>query len=197
VPREGILVNNPLERINKESYGKKDTMETVGRLQYHQQVNESKMIGVDIIGEGRGCYDRLYEISRALKDHGKPSFETYEIDFRLQAEDLEQFFNLRAQIYWRLRTMIKEQKLPIPDDPILHGQLCSIKYKFVGGRTGTKIQIESKADIKKRLGASPDDADTYAMGIWMYRFAPVTEKKQPDFMTKYKEPVGQGSAMSA
>lgn len=186
-----------LERIRKESYGKKDTMETVGRLQYHQQVNESKMIGVDIIGEGRGCYDRLYEISRALKDHGKPSFETYEIDFRLQAEDLEQFFNLRAQIYWRLRTMIKEQKLPIPDDPILHGQLCSIKYKFVGGRTGTKIQIESKADIKKRLGASPDDADTYAMGIWMYRFAPVTEKKQPDFMTKYKEPVGQGSAMSA
>jgi hypothetical protein len=30
----------------------------------------------------------------------------------------------------------------------------------------TKLLIESKEDIKKRLGHSPDRADAYVMGLW-------------------------------
>lgn len=185
-----------LKVVNKEAYGKKDTMETVGRLQYHQQLNESSMIGVDVIATP-GVYDRLYEIARALKEQGKDSFEVYDIDFRLASSEPEKFFNLRAEIYWYLRQMIKEQKCPVPDDPLLHGQLCSIKYKFVGGKTGTKIQIENKNDIKKRLGVSPDFADTYAMGIWLYQHVPVRVKK-PRWIDDYKSSnQRQGSHMGA
>ena len=42
-------------------------------------------------------------------------------------------------------------------DQKLRGQLCTPTYEFRNGR----ILIESKADIKKRLGNSPDRADAY------------------------------------
>ena len=47
-------------------------------------------------------------------------------------------------------------------DPKLVGQLCSPKYEFRSG----KILIESKADIKKRLGSSPDRGDAYVNGLY-------------------------------
>jgi len=47
-------------------------------------------------------------------------------------------------------------------------QLCTIRYRY-NEKTG-KLLVESKADIKKpkRLGCSPDDADTYVIALWAY-----------------------------
>lgn len=174
-----------LEVKNTEIYGKRDTMETVGRLQYHIQTNESDMVGTDVIATP-GVHDRLYEISKSLREQDKPSFSPYPIDFRCKPDD-ESFFNLRAEVYWKGSRMIKNRACPIPDDVQLHGQLCSIKYKFMGGRTGTKIQIESKDEIKKRLGMSPDKADTFMMGLWLYNICPVKIKNRPGWIDQYKE----------
>ncbi|MHC5083863.1 MAG: hypothetical protein ACYTET_08010, partial [Planctomycetota bacterium] len=51
-------------------------------------------------------------------------------------------------------------------DVKLKGQLTTPTYEFRNG----KILIESKADIKKRLGCSPDRADCYVNGLYGLQF---------------------------
>lgn len=184
-------------RVDKsEKYGKKDTMETVGRLLYHQQKNSSRLIGIDEIAVGSGATDRLREIVNEIIESER-KYAIHAIDFRAQSSQPDMFLNLRAEIYWNLRSMIKDAQCALPDDQRLHGQICSIKYKFVGGgKLGTRIKIESKEDIKKRLGFSPDEADTYAMGLHILPFTPIDKKRS--WRDKYKQDINAGSShMSA
>ena len=51
-------------------------------------------------------------------------------------------------------------------DVKLKGQLTTPTYEFRNG----KILIESKSDIKKRLGNSPDRADAYVNGLYALGF---------------------------
>ena len=48
----------------------------------------------------------------------------------------------------------------------LKGQLATPTYEFRNG----KILIESKSEIKKRLGSSPDRADAYVNGLYALQF---------------------------
>ena len=52
------------------------------------------------------------------------------------------------------------------NDTQLKGQLSTPVYAFRNG----KILIEPKADIKKRLGRSPDRADAYVNGLYALQF---------------------------
>ena len=159
--------------VGDESYGKKDTMETVGRIMFHALKNKSTVIAVDPIGMP-GIADRLREVigEAGLK------IMVIEVDFREKSSNPDQWFNLRAEVYWHARNLAKNKKCSCPDDPQLHGQLCATKYKFMGGgKLGTRIKIESKDDIKKRLGFSPDKADAYVIGLWVQRYA-VVDKRQ-------------------
>ena len=68
------------------------------------------------------------------------------------------FYNLRAQLYWRLREALHPKSglgLAIKRSSAVKAQLTAHRWKLKGGR----ILIESKEDIKDRLGASPDEAD--------------------------------------
>jgi hypothetical protein len=156
-----------------EQYGKKEYMETVGRLQHLALKNFSSLIAVDMIGEGREVYTRLREIC----DSSRQIFNVHGVDFRsTQGVDQEAFLNKRAEVYWYARTMIKEQNVIIPDDDALHAQLCAIKYKFVGGgKRGLRIKIEDKDEIKKRLGFSPDKADSYVIGLYSLQYAEIPQ----------------------
>jgi hypothetical protein len=73
------------------------------------------------------------------------------------------FVNIRAFAYWYLRDMFdpkQKQNLQLPKDPELLADLTAPRYKAVPGG----IQLESKEDLVKRLGRSPDcgDAVVYA-----------------------------------
>ena len=52
------------------------------------------------------------------------------------------------------------------NDVKLKGQLTTPTYAFRNG----KILIESKSEIKKRLGNSPDRADAYVNGLYALGF---------------------------
>lgn len=74
------------------------------------------------------------------------------------------FANMRAECWWRLREALDPEygtNLAIPDDPQLVADLCSPKWTTRNG----KVVIESKADIKKRLGRSPDRGDAVALAL--------------------------------
>jgi hypothetical protein len=77
------------------------------------------------------------------------------------------FGNIRALAYWRFRELLDpdreladgEEPPEIPPDPELFTDLTSPKFEARGGR----IFIESKADIHKRIGRSPDSGDAVVL----------------------------------
>lgn len=80
------------------------------------------------------------------------------------AEDIRLFQNRRARDWWNVRRKLELGQLPLLPDETLLAQLTSIRKKFM--KTSEKICIESKQDLKDRLGkdASPDRADVIVMG---------------------------------
>lgn len=78
-----------------------------------------------------------------------------------------EFLNLRAESWWRLREDLDPANSPeieLPPDVRLQAQLTAPKWKL----KGVKIQVESKDEIRKRLGSSTDDADAVIMA-WFGR----------------------------
>lgn len=72
------------------------------------------------------------------------------------------FVNRRAEINWRFREALDPQSgenIALPPDPGLAAELGMACWKM----TRQGIQIESKEDIIKRLGRSPDKADAVFM----------------------------------
>jgi len=76
------------------------------------------------------------------------------------------FVNKRAEWYWKMREALdpdKGEDLALPPDRELRSDLCAPRWKL----TTRGIQVESKEDIKGRIGRSPDcgDAVVYANAI--------------------------------
>lgn len=69
------------------------------------------------------------------------------------------FVNLRAEIQWGFREALDPEsgeELALPDDPELLSDLTAATFKV----TARGIQVESKEDIKERIGRSPDKGDS-------------------------------------
>ncbi len=69
------------------------------------------------------------------------------------------FANQRAEATWRMRELLNPENtdtVALPPDPQLRADLAAYRWKLMSGGV---ILVESKADIKKRLGRSPDDGD--------------------------------------
>jgi len=128
----------------------KDTMFIAERLAWYNAIYKPEYINVDAIGIGQGVCDRLdqLEIPCNRVVAGEPAFNP------------EKFINMRAEMYWHFRSLLKKEIIDIPDDSILHGDLASVRYEISGDR---KIKIESKREMKKRTGKSPDYADCFVM----------------------------------
>lgn len=82
------------------------------------------------------------------------------------AEDIRMFANKRSRDWWHLRRIMEVDGVSIVDDEdeTLVNQLASVQFDY---NPKEKIQIESKKDMRKRLGdgASPDRGDNLVMGL--------------------------------
>jgi len=78
------------------------------------------------------------------------------------------FANLRAKMYWNFRKALDPAKtqepIALPVGDRILAQLTAARWR---PRTG-RILIESKEDIRERLGSSPDEADAMVMA-WHVR----------------------------
>lgn len=70
------------------------------------------------------------------------------------------FANLNAEAYWGLRSRFYEGRIMIPNDPVLIGQLSSIRYFH---KPDMRLGIESKEDAVKRGLRHRDRADGVMM----------------------------------
>ncbi len=145
-------------RIKEELiFGKKDLMYTANMLHCLSRKYDNALIVVDVCGLGAGLVDRLIEMGDNVLG----------IDNASRADEPEKYFNKRAEIWCAAGDAFAGGDVELRNiDPKLKGQLATPTYEFRNG----KILIESKADIKKRLGNSPDRADAYVNGLYALQF---------------------------
>jgi hypothetical protein len=130
-------------------------------------------INIDVIGVGSSGYDSL-----AYHEAGEGRYlNVVGVNFAAgtSARDRSGMLamrNIRAEVYWGLREALDPEKgddLALPDDPELLADLVAPRWKL----SASGIQIESKDDIKARLGRSPDCGDAVTLahygsyGSWM------------------------------
>lgn len=137
-----------------------DTMSTTGRV--IGAVGDTKAIPiVDVLNMGAGVVDRLREL-------GKPviAFNASKRSKRKDSSNSFGFVNCRADAWWRMRELLHPESLAeiaLPPDDKLIGDLTAPTWKVM---SGGNIQIESKDDIKKRIGRSTDDGDAVIQAFW-------------------------------
>jgi hypothetical protein len=131
-----------------------DTQELANWVQLVARENNAKKIYIDDIGSGSGVVDR----TRVL---GLPVIA---VNFSRAAMQRQRFANLRAEAYWRLRELLREGKLSLPNDGMLTGDLTAPHYS---PDPYGRILIESKDDIRERIKRSPDSADALALTFVM------------------------------
>jgi hypothetical protein len=110
---------------------------------------------VDTVGVGHGIGLHLADLSFDVR-----SFKAGAV-----AMDSEQFLNAKAESYFRLRDMYKENYVshfPEALDEDTEAQLCAIEYREL---SRGQIQVEPKEDARKRGVASPDRAEAEIMAF--------------------------------
>jgi len=135
------------------TYAKAETMETTGHVAGVLHANRGEAV-VDVVGLGAGVVDRLREMRLAVV-----AFNAAGRSDHLDRSGELGFVNRRSAAWWNLREMLDPAFDPVvalPPDEELLGDLVTPMYRVV---SGGRIAIESKDDIRKRLGRSTDKGD--------------------------------------
>lgn len=116
-------------------------------------------IHIDVIGVGASPYDVLVEASQPI----------YGINVAEKATGRDRsgrlgFFNLRSQTWWDMREALDpdiENGICLPPDPELLKELCAPRWEL----SGMTIKVESRDEIVKRVGRSPDRASALVLAL--------------------------------
>jgi hypothetical protein len=130
-----------------------DGVDVGGRVaELCKQVGNVMCIAYDAVGNGADLDSTLRRIP------GLP--QLLPVMWGIPAGDDKQYFNQRAEAWGRMRDWLKAGE--IPDDDELCDQLTSLDYAYDGAY---RIQLQSKKDMKKNGGKSPDKADSLALSF--------------------------------
>jgi hypothetical protein len=145
-----------------ERVAKQDTMTTALRLAHRLDNNVQSYAVVDVIGVGAGVVDRLRELGRTVV-----AFSAAARTDAMDSTGEFTFPNVRSAAWWHLRELLDPSnpatRLCVPDDEQLIADLVAPRWRVV---PGARIMVESKEDTIKRLGRSPDSADSLIMSCW-------------------------------
>lgn len=115
-------------------------------------------VRVDVVGLGAGVVDTLRAQHYAVHAFGSGDKA---IDER--PPSAYRFRNRRSQAWWTLREMLRKGELAIPNcPPKLMQDLTAPRYTMTGDKV---ITVESKDDIRKRIGRSTDYGDALMMAV--------------------------------
>jgi hypothetical protein len=138
-----------------------DTMLTADRVEA-RAVRGTRVV-VDSIGVGAGVASKLKRNPELRVSPFVASAGTRRKD---KSGEMG-FSNLRAAAWWAMRELLdpanEGDPVVLPEDSQLLGDLTAPTWREVAGG---KIQIESKEQIKKRLGRSTDVGDGVVQAFW-------------------------------
>lgn len=155
-PRHGNVINSLLR------YEKEDTMMVAGRIASILYQHPSAVAAIDVIGVGAGTFDNVREQfpTRAIAFNASKG-----TDFVDQSEEWR-FADTRSAAWWNMRQLLdpaNENAIALPDDDQLTGDLVAPRWRVMAGG---KIKVESKQDIRKRIGRSTNDGDAVIQAFW-------------------------------
>lgn len=141
-PRQGLAAFNPVEMRNARSH------EISARVAVAKAKWISELEFVDDTGGwGAGTIDNLL----------LAGIPVVPVNFSAAATD-PRYFNKRSEIHWLLAEWVKRGGA-LPNRPGLLRELTTPVYWY----ENSKIRVEEKDQIKKRLKFSPDEADALAL----------------------------------
>lgn len=116
-------------------------------------------IHIDVIGVGSSPYDFLVEAKQQVVgvNVGTKSF------YRDKSGKLG-FYLLRSELWWKMREALDPANntgICLPNSPKLKADLCAPKWKL----QGDKVAVETREEIVKRIGRSPDYASAYILAL--------------------------------
>jgi hypothetical protein len=128
---------------------------------------------IDVIGVGASAYDLAREKKlKAVPVHFGEGSDAHDKSGTLS------FINKRAECYWKFREALDPvdgDNIALPPDPELEADLCAPRWSM----QTNGIKIESKEDIKKRIGRSPDCGDAAVIAnAQAYTELPKAQPKQ-------------------
>lgn len=128
-----------------------DNMAVADRLAVFMDEHRPDAVFIDA-GGGAGVIDRLRRLGR----------DVIEAPFGARALNDARFVNRRAEMWRAVRDWLTAGG-GLPDDTVLKADLSTPRYEFdAAGR----LKLESKDEIKARLGRSPDTADALALTFY-------------------------------
>jgi hypothetical protein len=148
------------KRLRKER--DRDLMHSVGVVVQCIRETGATVVRVDDIGLGGGVTDRLKE----LRNDGKIAAEIIGVNVSESPTDDkadERFKNLRAELNWGMRERFTQGRISLLDDEGAEDVVAQggqMKYRVT---SSGQIQLEEKAEMKKRTGISPDDWDALVL----------------------------------
>ena len=146
-----------------ESKPKLDTMQGAGWAKQVIDRDKPVRMFVDVGGIGAGVYDRLVEmgyghIVRAI-NFGSAPLEPQPVDEAGRPKG--GYVNRRAEMWGKSKEWLEEPGgADLPDLDSLQADACAPGYKY---DSLTRVQLESKEDIRKRGLRSPDEWDAIAL----------------------------------
>lgn len=112
---------------------------------------------IDVIGVGASAYDQAREKNLSVRAVNFANKST-----ATDKSGRLSFVNMRAECYWIFREALDPdngENIALPPDSELEADLCAPRWSM----QSNGIKIESKEDIKKRIGRSPDCADAVVL----------------------------------
>lgn len=143
-------------------------MELAGELKNNMAADY--IVNIDVsFGEGAGTADRLCEFE------GMPE-RVNKVNFAVKTDRVDRtgvfgFANTRALMWWNMRELLdpdNQEDIALPPDELLIGDLTAARRLPL--RSDGKLQIESKEDIKERIGRSTDDGDACCLAFLYDRY---------------------------
>lgn len=154
-----IALRIALHLKNLYEFRKSPTTVTAGRV---KTLCKDHIVNIEMDGLGASVYDMLREQGVGGLRPIHPNAQTY---YRDKSGELS-FLNVRAAMWWNVRELLDPANgndISLPDNDSMVADLVSPRWVMTS--TG-KIKLESKEDIKKRLGRSPDFGDGVCLCFW-------------------------------
>lgn len=127
------------------------------------ETTRAEFVNIDSGGIGTPIIERVLELAQ---ERGYTDFVLTMMNGSENSPDVRQWYNNRAYWYDLLRKRILQDKVDLDVTPELRKQLTDINYSIweTGQRAGSII-MESKRDMRKRVGYSPDDVDAIVYAV--------------------------------
>jgi hypothetical protein len=152
--RHAMWFNRPLK------YPGKDTPDgpTVAGLVV-TALRDRAPIHLDVIGVGASPYDFLDQAGQQVL-----GVNVAEKSYATDKSGRLTFFNLRSELWWRMREALDPTNntgICLPPNPEVLADLCAPTWSL----SSSSIRVEGREDIVKRIGRSPDVGSAYILGL--------------------------------